>query len=73
VRDGVIALSVDQVITFERPRTAQEVDDLIDAITAACCGPGHASGPGKDCDPGVCVGGGYHLHYADDPDADEWR
>lgn len=72
MKDQIVALEVSQVITFERPRTQQEINDLEDAIIAACCGPGHSNEPDGHCDPDVIVGGGFTHHFADDPDAADW-
>ena len=73
MKDGIVAMEVNYVITFERPRTQQEVNDLEDAIVAACCGAGHCAMPDGSCDPDVTGGGGFTHHFIDDPDVADWH
>lgn len=72
MKDGIVAIEVHQVITFYRPRTAAEVETLTDEIVAACCGKGHSTGA-DPCRTDAVVGGGFTMHFRDDPDHTDWQ
>jgi hypothetical protein len=71
VSHGIVAIEVDQVVSFDRPRTAAEIEALEDAILAACCGEGHMATP-TECVNDVGIGGGFKHHFSDDADAKDW-